>query len=37
MIEVKTRIEVRTERWMDDSRLWVRTRKRRNKKEASGD
>lgn len=32
MIKVKTRIEVR----MDDSRLWVRTRKSRNKKEASG-
>lgn len=37
MIKVETRIEVRMERWMVDSRLWVRTRKSRNKKEASGD
>lgn len=37
MIKVKTRIEVRMERWMDDGRLWVRTRKSRNRKEAPGD
>lgn len=36
-IKVTKRTEVRMERWMDDSRLRVRTSKRRNKKEASGD
>ncbi len=36
MIKSEERIEVRTETWMDESRLWVRSRKSRNKKEASG-
>lgn len=37
MIKVKTRTEVKMERCMYDHRLWVRTRKSRDKKEASGD
>ena len=37
MIKVKIRLEVRMERWMDDVRLWVRTRKSRNEKETLGD
>lgn len=37
MIKVKTRIEGRMKRSPDDSRLWVKTRKSRNKREAPDD